>query len=154
LVKYEELVKKPEKIVREMCGFIGETYEASMLNFYAKKPESLLLKKGGKLLEEIDSDSIGNYKNLATGEIKEIEAECAHGMQLMEYPFTVSRSEPVGELVIQPPAKTNIVRFIIDRLLYYNWNLTRWKFGWMRWRIQLKVRGRYYLTLAPLRKKG
>jgi hypothetical protein len=34
VVRYEQLIREPEMVVRSLCGFLGEPFEASMLDFH------------------------------------------------------------------------------------------------------------------------
>jgi len=151
LVRYEDLVQRPAEIIESMCAFLGEPYEATMLRFFEKTPEQIIEQKGGKLLGPMDSSSVGRYKTMPTSEIEQIERECAAGMQLMGYPFTMLQVEETCAAKVLRPSKRSFIAFLFDRLRYYNWNLTRWRHGWMRWKCMLKVRLRYLLLLGPFR---
>lgn len=37
LIKYEELLRHPEEIVKSICSFLGESYQENMLNFFRTK---------------------------------------------------------------------------------------------------------------------
>lgn len=146
LVRYEELVREPQKTMEDICAFLGETFDGGMFRFSARVPESLAARPNfKKLLQEVDADSVGNFRRLTAREIGEIEALCAEGMEALGYPFTGSKPAPVAE---PAPSKTD---FILDRLRYYGTDWKRWRRGWMRWKIVLRVRLRYFLLPGSLR---
>jgi len=152
LLRYEDLVQRPTEIIKSMCEFLGEPYEASMLRFFDKTPEQIIEQKGGKLLGPMDTSSVGRFESMSEAEIEQVERECAAGMQLMGYSFTILQEEEAVKARIILPSKRKFIVFVFDRLRYYNWNLTRWRHGWMRWKCMLKVRIRYLLMLGPFRK--
>jgi len=148
LVRYEDLVRDPQSMIEKICDFIGEEYEASMLTYYNKSLEKVLAKKGGKLLGAIDTSSIGKFNNMTQAEIKEIEKRCEVGMRMMDYPFTLHNPSKTAVNEISKPQKTNNLRFIFDRLVYYHWSPIRWRHGSARWKIILRVRIRYLYLLC------
>ncbi len=151
LIRYEELVQHPAETVKALCAFIGERYEPAMFRFFKQIPESWLalpLIRRSKLLGPIVSASVGKFRQLPARDIERIEAICAAGMEALGYPFTIhSRA-----LNRKPPEKLSRVNFWINRLRYYGWNRARWRRGWFRWKMVLRVRARYLATLGPLRK--
>ena len=63
-IHYEDLVRGPEKILRELCAFLGEEYEAEMLNFH----QGPIAQARGKLRDHkalatpITDEFVGMYK--------------------------------------------------------------------------------------------
>lgn len=152
LVRYEELVKKPEEIIKKICEYIGERYEDSMLRFFNRTPEQIIAQKGGKLLGPVDTSSVGKFHKMTTREIEQIEIGCAAGMQLMKYSFTQQHPKVIKSAEVLSPKRQNVFVFLIDRLRYYKWNLKRWHHGWMRWKRMIIVRSRYFLAWGSLKK--
>lgn len=78
IVRYEDLVTEPEKVVKDINIFIGEKYEDSMLTAF----NDSLRKKGIEdpkilLTKSIHSTSIGRWKNdLSNSEIDYISKRC------------------------------------------------------------------------------
>jgi hypothetical protein len=151
LLRYEHLACAPQQTIEAICAAIGEAFEPGMLRFFERVPKHLRdEKKHEKLTRAIDASSVGNFRQMPTDEIEAIESICAEGMKAMNYAFTTaakSRSSGSG----RPPT---LLRRIIDRLRYYGFKPRRWKAGLVRWKMMLRVRLRYWLTLGPLRSKG
>ncbi len=144
LIRYEDLVHEPEKYAREMCEFIGEAYEPDMLRFYERIPEHILAIPNlplGKLNEPVATTSIGNFRQLPEADIAKIEAACAAGMAAMGYSFTTNPEIAASDIPQHLPFRY----FLLDKLRYYRWNPERWKRGWFRWRILMRLRLRYLL---------
>ena len=97
LVRYEELAQNPAETVKAICDFIGEPYEADMLRFFERTPETVrALPKVGKLVRPVDSGSVGNFQRMPPQEIEQIEYACAYGMEAMGYSFTTSAARSSG----------------------------------------------------------
>ncbi|MBI4523744.1 MAG: sulfotransferase [Deltaproteobacteria bacterium] len=146
LVRYEELVKKPAEVVKAMCDYLGEPYEPAMLRFFertALSPETAQHHR--KLFGPVDSESVGRFRRLSSDEIQRIESACAAGMEAMGYPFTRRKPKTV---IVKAPTKWQL---LLTRLRYYGANWNRWRLGSVRWKIVLRVRARYLLTLRPWR---
>ena len=92
--------------------------------------------------------SVGNFRQMSLSEIEQVEATCAEGMETLGYPFAHTKPKPVW---LPPPTKLD---FLLDRLRYYRWDRQRWRRGWMRWKIALRVRARYLFCLALQKAKG
>lgn len=152
LVRYEELVHDPGGTAERMCKALGEVYEPEMLQPSRRIPEQL--KAIGhldltRLSGPVVTSSIGNYKEMTAQDIREIEAACAMGMEAMGYEFSVSAPRITVPVVQRP----GLVLHFYRRLRYYGRNPERWRRGMFRWKIALRVRVRYLLTLGFLRTK-
>ena len=135
LVRYEDIVADPAKAAESACAYIGEAFEAGMLRFFERIPQRLTTRPiFKKLTQDIDEASIGTYRGLSPQAIARIEALCAEGMEALSYPFTEARPQPIA---LPPPSK---VGFVLDRLRYYGMDSKRWRRGWMRWKIVLRLR--------------
>ena len=86
---------------------------------------------------------------MSAGELDTIEAGCAHGMEVLGYPFTTSRPARRQTALLND---RHVLGFLLDRLRYYRWNPQRWSRGLVRWKILLRVRARYLLLLGFARK--
>ncbi len=100
-VKYETLVKEPEKILKQACDFLGEKYDPAMLEFYKTDlAKARGATKDHKPLGHATSDKyIGIYKNLLSLREQRIFAAVA-GKELVEagyeldvQPIEISREE-------------------------------------------------------------
>jgi hypothetical protein len=87
---------------------------------------------------------VGAYRGLAPEAVKRIEACCAEGMEALGYPFSAAG---VKSVVMPPPSK---VGFVLDRLRYYGLDWKRWRRGWMRWKIMLRLRLHGIVSKEPL----
>ena len=150
LVRYEELVRQPAEVVGAMCGFLGEQYEPGMLRFFqrVRGPSHAIPPTHRELLEPIHARGIGRFRQMSADEIEWIEAACAEGMEEMSYPFTTSQRRVV---TMAPPSRLHVV---LDRLRFYSrGDRARLRRGWIRWKIVLRVRARYVLSLGWLRNR-
>ncbi len=59
----------------------------------------------------------------------------------MEYEFTQA---PLEGVELPARRKTQRLRFYTRRLRYYGFNRERWRHGWARWKVMLRLRLRYY----------
>jgi len=100
-VKYESLVKNPEKVLKDVCDFLGETYSASMLEFHKTGIAAARGKtRDHKPLGHPTSDKyIGIYKELLSIREQRILASVA-GKEMMDAgyevdvnPIEISREE-------------------------------------------------------------
>lgn len=148
-VRYEELVREPEKTIEAACAYLGEAFESGMLRFFERVPEKMsAIPHHAKLLKAVDSESIGKFATMPLAEVKTIEAACADGMEALGYPFIGTKPQPIR---LAPPSKIDFLR---NRLRYYGWSRRRWRRGWARWKIVLPLRLRYSLSLAWLLQSG
>jgi sulfotransferase family protein len=141
LVRYEDLVADPKKILPPLCAALGQDFENDMLRFFERIPQSLAGRPNfSKLLKDIDTESVGNFNRMAADDVRQIEAVCAQGMEALGYPFTTRRV--TTHVSMQPPSR---IEFIRDRLRYYGTDRKRWRRGWMHWKIALRLRLRSWL---------
>ncbi len=146
LVRYEDLVSEPERVVRELCAFIGEPYHDSLMSFFEQIPQSFLARRKQVSLvgSPISTQAIGRFHEMDSRDVRLIEACCAEGMRAMGYAPT----EPVDAALQIPRRKRfNTLRFLLSRLRYYGFNYERWLHGWARWKVMLKARLRYWFSL-------
>lgn len=146
LVRYEDLVGAPRKTIESACAFIGETFEAEMFRFAGHIPHRLTTRPiFKKLAQDVDTESVGGYRRLSPEQIARIEALCAEGMEALGYAFTGSRPTAAA---MTAPSK---IDFFLDRLRYYGLDWKRWRRGWMRWKIVLRLRARSWFSRESLR---
>ncbi len=89
LLKYEDLVERPEESVKSVCNFLGETFEPKMLRFF----ETDEAKKSGGLSvswentgRPILSENVGKFRGgLRQGEIELFEAIASEELSLFGY---------------------------------------------------------------------
>jgi hypothetical protein len=80
-IKYEDLVKEPEKYVKEICVFLGIEYNKAMLDFYIQTNKNYKDKdiEGFErfhqgVLKPVNADELDSWKKkLSTGQIEMIE---------------------------------------------------------------------------------
>jgi hypothetical protein len=146
LVRYEELAHKPLEVIQATCAFLGERYEPRMLRFFERVPEHVRdWPFHSRLLGPVASASVGGFRQMSTLEIERIEAACRAGMEAMGYPFAAHREVVEG----MAPARSHLLKLLSDRLRYYRWK--PWRRPLVRWRVAIRVRARYWLTLGPWR---
>jgi hypothetical protein len=137
LVRYENLAREPRRTLEEVCAALGESFEHDMLRFFEHIPESLAARPNfKKLLKDVDAESVGKFRGLPGDDIRRIEALCAEGMDALGYAFTAGRPKPVSV------AAPSHLLWAADRLRYYGIDRSRWRRGWMRWKIAARLRMR------------
>jgi hypothetical protein len=88
-VRYESLAAQPEKVMREICAFIGETYDPEMLTM--RGAENFRDEGGNSSFEQrepgsISTSSIGRYRRYLTPRwIAFIQAAAGREMQSLDY---------------------------------------------------------------------
>lgn len=146
LVRYEELVQDPRKVLTGICDYLGEAYEEGMLRFHEQVPDSFR-RPGGRLDEPINTGSIGRFREMSAEDVAAIEAGCAEGMRAMGYPF-VGSPPPVEKRPAAQVTQPSLPVLLVERLRYYGTNRERWRRGWLRWKMMARVRARYVATLG------
>lgn len=145
LVRYEQLVAEPRRTLEAACAYIGESLETEMFNFFERIPQRLTKRPiFKKLTRQLDQESVGAFRGLAPEALKRIESCCAEGMEALGYPFSTTR---IKSVVMAPPSRLD---FVLDRLRYYGLDWKRWRRGWMRWKIMLRLRLRGIFSKEPL----
>jgi len=146
LVQYEQLVHHPTESVQAICAYLGEDYEPDMMRFFERIPNQLTrIKYNQDLLAPVNPSHIGRFREMSTDEIKRVEAACGIGMEALGYDFSGTKPRI---LPIKAPTR---LEFIADRLRFYGLNRHRWRRGWIRWKVVLRLRLKYFLSLAWLR---
>ncbi len=142
-VRFEELVRDPERVLQTVCGHLGERFEPAMLQYYEHVPPEFLDRRhAGRLRGPIDASSVGNYRELPARHVALIEEICAEGMEALGYERTTPRRAPTPA---PPEPASGRLRFVVDQLRYYGFHRERWKRGWFRWRMSLRLRLRSLL---------
>lgn len=145
LLRYEELVQRPEETVRALCAFIAEPFELEMLRFYERTPTRYRgLAHHERLSRPLDSETVGHFRELSDREIDLIEHRCAAGMRAVGYAL-VGRGDASPNVVA--PARLALLRRVHHRLRYYRWDRERWRRGLLHWKIVLRARARHLLRL-------
>ncbi len=146
LIQYEALVRRPTETVQALCTYLGEDYEPGMMRFFEHIPQQLArIKYNQDLLTPVDPNHVGRFCELSQSEIKQVEAACGIGMEALGYEFAGAKP---NLLPITAPTK---LEFTLDRLRFYGWNRHRWRRGWIRWKVVLPLRLKYWLRLGWLR---
>lgn len=141
LLRYEDLIRKPEPAIRAMCDSIGVTYEPEMLRFFEDIPERIRSREHlKKILKPLDDSSIGRFRQMPEPDIRKIEAACLTGMKDLGYELTFQTVGP-------EPFKKSRIRFLLERLRYYGLNRDRWQRGVFRWRLTCRLYLRHWLAL-------
>lgn len=92
-IRYEDLVKNPENIVKKICEFLGIKYEKKMLLFY-KDSSKYIGKHHSKLIfKPISKSSLGRYKReLSFKDTRKFELLTKDLLKLYKYEILTSRS--------------------------------------------------------------
>jgi hypothetical protein len=84
IIRYENLVQNPKRLVREMCQFIGEDFEEDMLNVDDENSSFEVNEKG------IYSSSVGRWRSLLTKEEAYV-AQRITGNQLAAFGYSLAK---------------------------------------------------------------
>ncbi|MYM63391.1 sulfotransferase [Pseudomaricurvus sp. HS19] len=89
-VKYETLVREPEKVLTEICSFIGESFESGMLDTSSSGMDVMSRNESWKqqVTGELDESRLYRWKGLFTQEQKVAFDLCAGGL-LAEFGYEV-----------------------------------------------------------------
>ena len=81
ILRYEDIVQRPENSVRDICNWFGITYQKEMLELHSRNTAD----HEQKNQKGISSSSMGNYKNtLNEVEIAVVEKYAMNGMELLD----------------------------------------------------------------------
>jgi hypothetical protein len=90
LLRYEDLVARPEAEVRRLCGFLGEDVEPAMLEHHrssAAQQIAALSESWRNAARPINAASVGRHRGaLTTSERAAVEREAGHLMDRLGYP--------------------------------------------------------------------
>ena len=144
LVKYEELVTEPVRVLSEACRFLGESFEPQMLDFYRRTPTHFMrVPHHQRLAAPIDPSSIGIFRQLAGQELGCIQTACGTGMEIMGYTLAT----PLPACIASPHVdrSTSQISRALAKLRYYRFDSQRWRMGIRRWSIFLRIKLRAWL---------
>lgn len=118
ILRYEDLVLKPEETVRHLCDFIDEPFEESMMEFY--QDSRRYMKQAAKdsfnkaATRPISSDKLDKWKKkLTRSEIAQIQAVCKK--EMAEFGYLVEKS----------PLNVSVRAELIIKKMY--WALQLWR---------------------------
>lgn len=87
-IRYEELVRFPEKKTKELCAFLGLEYNPGMLHFSESVNEmgDTAYEHHQNLYRPVNPNSIGKWKRqLTKRQVEEIESICGEKMRKFSY---------------------------------------------------------------------
>ena len=106
LIRYEDLIERPETTIRMICDFLGEKYEAAMLEFHrtgsAQKSESLCESWGNTASPILANNQKKFMTELSPAEIRLVEAVTGDLMSRFGYPL--ASGIKTRELAYKPSA--------------------------------------------------
>lgn len=107
-IHYEDLVRQPEKILRDVCGFLDEDYEASMLEQHLLAQSKIApdSRYFANVRKPINTESIGRgRRELSLRDRRLIQAICASVMK--EYGYA---QQELGSMPTQEKIRMNILK--------------------------------------------
>jgi hypothetical protein len=100
LLKYEELISDPQRVTSQLCGFLGERFEESMLEYHrsseAKKSGSLSISWENTSKPVMSGNSEKFRRFLTAAEILLIEAVAHEEMSALDYSLTHPRQDLIA----------------------------------------------------------
>lgn len=90
-IRYEELVRQPESVVRGICGFLGWDFEPQMLRYYESGKDPFFSQSHHQKTSQPITDAyVGMYKRLSAAD-RALQLEVA-GQTLEELGYAISES--------------------------------------------------------------
>ena len=93
LLRYEDIVTRPDTTVRAICNFIGERFEPAMLSFYKDSSKYMKAEASSSFnkaaTKPISAEMLDKWKkNLAMKDVAMVEAICRREMVEFGYDFS------------------------------------------------------------------
>lgn len=118
LVKFEDLIKRSEETVYQVCEFLELPYEPGMLEFYKNAnvtKNARAVTAWADLAKPIIADNFNNYKTgLSETQIRFVEAYCHKEMESLGYELDYTPVGDVGELRREMPDESMFDRSYND----------------------------------------
>jgi len=74
IIKYEDLIKNPQKIIIDVCGFLNIEFQKDMLQFWKNSKDFIDKNHSSKIFKPIDSTNLNKWKiGLTDKEIKKFQ---------------------------------------------------------------------------------
>jgi hypothetical protein len=133
-LRYEELVRYPEDVLAELCGFLGVSFHPAMLGYGAdttyESPDAALAQQW--------------RTKLSVREIELVEAKCGELMELRGYDRVRPHAPPglVERVRLAVENRAGRVRFNLDRFgmpLYLTWITSR-RLPFDAWKASVQLR--------------
>ncbi|HTX87876.1 MAG TPA: sulfotransferase [Bacteroidales bacterium] len=135
IIRYEELVSKPEEHVKKLCEYLELPFHQEVLDFYRKSseapkyvPEELMMKYHKSLTEPISTDKINLWKTeLTPKQIRALDFTVGKLAEKMEYERQYRSFYPA---ILLHRAVFSAYGFLLFRLMYLGSKLP---FSWYNW---------------------
>jgi len=89
IVRYEDLLTKPQATLHRVCAFLGEPFESQMLDFHQKEQVQTIVSKSAfwnNLGKPLLTDNFGKFKSqLSPAQIALFESIAGHELTLLGY---------------------------------------------------------------------
>lgn len=122
LVKYEDLIEKPETTVRHICTFIEEQYEPAMLHFYqtrSAQKSAALSESWHNTGSPIQPTNQKKYRSgLRPAEVRLVERITGDLMKRLGYPLTQTLSPPANKACEAEPAAATLFLYWLQNLYW------------------------------------
>lgn len=123
-VRYEDLVRKPENVLKDITSFIGVAWEENMLSYWKTSEDYIGRHHSELIFKPPTTDSVGKWKNGLTDEEINIFETIAHGfLSQYNYETTVQAKErkrikAYFSLCVGLPARTYQVTVTMAKLSF------------------------------------
>jgi hypothetical protein len=151
LMRYEDLIERPQEAVSALCRFLGEEYQPQMLEYYttpaARKSQELSAswRNVGSPIKPMNRNTFRS--GLTSAETRMVEAVCADLMPRFGYPLACPPTELTG--TDHHPSPVKLLWF---RILDWGWRLAvewqslrhdrnyplHWRRRFFLWRLRLR----------------
>ncbi len=116
LLSYENLVQKPELLIKEICLFLGIGFESNMLNISFSNPASLAKEKGSGIY----SSSTDDWKEILSGqELDLVEYLFGDDLQRSGYELIGNGKFKSHLLKVFPGQMGGLIRRIVKRVQFF-----------------------------------
>lgn len=137
-IRYEDFLDKPEKVLKQICQFLGEEFLPEMLNFQSKKTTSYVEKVNKENLKKplLKDNKIKWLNQMSKHDLRIFEAICYP--QLIEYkykPFFEERPK----LDKKEDLYLTIFKDLPYKLIGMTKNIDGFRYEWPRLRILLRL---------------
>lgn len=131
LIKYEDLVRNPEKTITNICNFIGVSFEPQMINFHQKETHDYEKIGTSEEMQQhiqdmhkrsstaINTNRIGIWKNqLSNKTVSKLETFCGKTGELFGYEKSLNNTffkNIQNRIVLMPPIVKGVILLFLKK---------------------------------------
>ncbi len=94
-LRYEDWMRSPKRFLREICRFLGYSFEAQMLDHRLRHPRYREIPHHENLMKPLNTEPIGRYlRELPPELIRSCERQAREAMEMFGYSFSAPTDTP------------------------------------------------------------